>query len=373
MDNIFRVLGIQSREDCVSNVLAYAFNNSLPFRANFMEKICGKPLSRYDSAQAHTRVSTGESGIPDIIIVLESNSGGEIVVIENKLKAEEGYDQTQRYASERAVAAISNRFFPNKQVDEPSFIFLTLFPDQQPAAGDRYTIRHHSDLKDVINNIADWDNKLVEQLTKDWLALIAKFYAREQVNLNDIFFEKLADDNDLDGGYLYFMSAIGQMTLPAGLIINTEEFFRSSRQGRRFYGVRILKESWCSGGMTESSGSWTLDPFPNFNIHFEPQYNVLSGLFSCSLHYEVQPYEPEAWVKANIPIDQYDSYVARRENFSKRLLQKGLSTWSFGGGSNQLAKIPFDFKDSLYAEVKSKLEREFLVTSRVIDEVLQEM
>lgn len=95
-DNIFRVLGIQSREDCVSNALAYAFNTSLAYRRSFLRYICEKDPDQYNlrSCHAFTRISTGAPGIPDLVLALENSVCSEIVVIENKLKAEEGDDQT---------------------------------------------------------------------------------------------------------------------------------------------------------------------------------------------------------------------------------------------------------------------------------------
>ena len=133
-DNIYCVLGIQSHEDCISNALAYAFNVSSAFRQGFLRQICGKVPDRYDSFQAFTRVSAGEPGIPDIVLALGKASGAEIVVIENKLKAEEGSDQTERYCSKEAVEGLCNRLLPGKPIGEASFVFLTLFPDQEPAA-----------------------------------------------------------------------------------------------------------------------------------------------------------------------------------------------------------------------------------------------
>lgn len=370
-ENIFLVLGIQSREDCISNALAYAFNASPGFRQNFLKEICEKNLDRYALAQAYTRVSAGAPGIPDIVIALSGASSADIVVIENKLKAEEGDDQTERYASQEAVSALANRLVPEKLPGEPSFVFLTLFPDQEPAAGNRYLVRRHSDLKNVAANISEWGSTLAKTLMTDWLSLIDRFYAREKVSLDDKFLERLTDDSGLDGGYLYFRSALKQLNLPSSL--DLEDFYRASQQGRRYYGVTISKESWHPGEMTESSGFWLLNPATDYNIHFEPQYNVVSKLFSLYLHYEINPYETESWAQANVSQDQYDAYVSRRTNFLKNLEAKGLPGWSFGGGSNQVAKATFDFRESSYAEAKATLEQVLSEGTNGIDSVLQEM
>ena len=66
--NIFRILGIQAREDAISNVLAYSFNTPPSFRDVFLESICEKDPKKYTKCEAHTRLSTTTSGVPDIVL-----------------------------------------------------------------------------------------------------------------------------------------------------------------------------------------------------------------------------------------------------------------------------------------------------------------
>lgn len=370
-DNLFVVLGIQSREDCISNALAYAFNASCEFRKHFLNTICGKSSERYESLNAYTRISAGTSGIPDMVLVLENTSCTDIVVLENKLKAEEGQDQTIRYMSKESITAISNRLLPGKKIGDSTFVFLSLFPDQEPSAGNEYIVKRHFDLTHVVADVKNWDNAMAKQLMTSWIALIDRFYSFQHVSPDDVFFEKLVDNDGLDGGYLYFRSALSKLVFPNDLAL--EDFFRSSAQGRRFYGVKITKDSWHPGEMVESEDSCELDPFRHFNIHFEPQYNALSGVFSCFLHYEVNPYQTEAWVRRYVPQKQYDAYLARRSTFAAALAAKGLTGWNFGGGSNQLAKATFDFSKSSYAVVKSTLEEALSKASQAIDSTLLEM
>jgi len=297
-NNLFAILGIQTREDCISNALAYAINTSKSFREQFLKQVCGKDISKYISVNAHTRISAGASGIPDIVVILENQSNADIVLIENKLKAEEGIDQTIRYSSRKAVDGLMNHFKLKKTLGESSFVFLTLFPDQYPTSKE-YSVHRHSELQDVMLKIYQWDNELVKQLITDWVALVKSFYERESISLSDIFYDMLKDDSGLDGGFLYFRRALSKLSLPNSL--QREEFYRASRHGRRYYGARISKASWHPSEITEIDGTWSLDALTNFNIHIEPQYNVLSREFNCFLHYEVNPYKPEQWVKANVP------------------------------------------------------------------------
>ena len=125
--------------------------------------------------------------------------------------------------------------------------------------------------------------------------------------------------------------------------------------------------------MKEVNGSWQIDPKTNYNIHMEPQYNVLSGAFNCFLHYEINWYEPERWVRENIPADQYNAYLERRAKFTSLLQAQDLQGWSFGEGSNQIAKTAFSFSKSSYAEVKATLEHEIKRMSHEIDAVLKKM
>ncbi len=369
-DNLFIVLGIQTREDCVSNALAYAINVSQSFRQQFLQQICGKDACNYTSTRAYTIISAGASGIPDIVITLESSSSADIVVIENKLKAEEGDDQTVRYSSKEAVHALMTRLLPEKVLGEPFFVFMTLFPDQQPTA-QQYAVHRHSELKKVVTGVSEWESKLAKELISDWLALVESFYEREKVAPSDIFHDRLTDDSGLDGAFLYFRNALSRLDLPIALEL--EGFFRSSQQGRHYYGAIISKDSWHPSEMEEVSGTWSLDPLTNFNIHLEPQYNVLSGTFNCFLHYEVNPYESERWVRENIATDQYNAYIQQRTKFVSGLQAQALRGWSFGGGSNQIAKIAFDFSKSTYAEVKTALEQEIGKMSQAIDSVLKQM
>lgn len=41
MDNILTILGVQSREDAITNLLAHCFNSLPEFRDSFLRSICG--------------------------------------------------------------------------------------------------------------------------------------------------------------------------------------------------------------------------------------------------------------------------------------------------------------------------------------------
>ncbi len=365
-DNIFTVLGIQTREDCISNTLAYAVNKSAKIREIFLSRICNLE-SAFDKCTAYTRISTGESGIPDLILLCESRDAAELVVIENKLRADEREDQTERYASEENISVLHQKLCPqlNREKINTTFIFLTLFPDQEPSSP-KFLKKQHSDLLLLQNTLST--DILAEKLVLDWLSLVEVFYENSTTDPQDNIYQKLKDDDGLDGSYLYFRTFLSRLTLPNDLVI--EGFFRASRQGRRYYGAIFSKKSWHPAEMTEVGGIWTLDPNNVFNIHFEPQFNVLNGVLNIFLHYEVNPYETAAWVKANVPKEQYGGYVKRRERFTNLLEQTGMEKWIFGGGSNQIAKVQLDFRDYSLKNAADDIEKIFQETSKAIDRSL---
>lgn len=366
-DNIFSILGVQSKEDSISNAIAFSFNNSLIFRRFFLESLCQKDINKYSKSFAYTRVSLGSSGVPDIVITLESNNECEIVVIENKLKAGEGENQTIRYSSPQAKKEIVSRFFPKH--DHPihfTFIFLTLFPDQKPASSD-FQVRLHSLFSEIFTKAKDWENATVKQLIEAWANLTENFYGRGQVSDHDDFCERLKDTDLLDGGYLYFRSAFGKMQLPGDLQI--DYFFRSSELGRKYYGVVINKPSWYPKEILKINDGWQMDPNA-FHLHFEPQYNLLNENISLFLHYEVNPYETEKWVRKNIRQNEYKQYLEKRSSFIEHMRREALPYWVIGGGSNQVAKAVYDFRGRSFLEVKREIENSLSIATCLLDRIL---
>ena len=201
-DNIFKILGIQTREDCISNTLAYAINQCIDFRNFFLREVCNinGPL---DKCKAYTRISAGESGIPDIVIVCEYQDAATIIIIENKLKADEGRDQTERYASNDSVINLHQKLCPYININKIKviFIFLILFPDQEPSSP-KFITKRYSDLLPFLSSVST--DTIANKLLFDWLNLVKNFYEKSKIDFSDNIYQKLQDEDGLDGSYLYF-------------------------------------------------------------------------------------------------------------------------------------------------------------------------
>lgn len=366
-DNLFQVLGIQTREDCVSNAIAYAIKTSARFRECFLQMICDKKFDDYRDITAYTRVSIPGYGTPDVVLVCKSPSVTDLIVIENKLGADEGEDQTATYASEQFRQLLQRKIAPGDASPKWTLVFLTLFPDQEPSSNE-FTHKTYEPLTRIATEYAD--GSLAEMLIRDWIALLNRFYEKQIVRPNDDVVQKLHDEDGLGSGYLYFREAFRQIPLPPPLQI--DDFFRSSQQGRRYYGAVISKEAWRPAEMIQNAeGRWHLDPVQNFHVHFEPQFDVLNKILKLYLHYEVYPYQPEAWVRNNVPASQYTEYVRHRTRFFDRLRENAPLNWSFGLGYNQIARADLNFDGQTFSAVSKIVEHTICNMSIAVDETVR--
>lgn len=334
--NVLSILGVSAKEDVISNLLRYCIEASPAFRDAFLVNICRVPLPVGARVRALTRVATDASGIPDLIIAAETPGDKYLVVLENKLKADEGDDQTVRYSSRDCVEDVKRRVGWSGITVAESFVFLTLFPDQQPAA-DAFRRTTYQDLLDAMRTIPrPIDDPMAELLLDSWRALLEQFYSKARAHNEDLLLARLQEADPLEGNYLYFKSFVDGLALPDDLTV--EYTFRSSAKGRRYFGAVISKPSWHPSEMQQVDGRWQFDGIRHFNIHFEPQFHYLKGILELYLHYEVNPYQTVEWVRANIDPSAYQAYERVREAFVRELEAQRVPDLTLGGRSNQIAK-----------------------------------
>jgi len=369
-DNVLTVLGIQAREDAITNLLAYCFNSSGEFRAAFLRSICGQETTPTERWKAYTRLSLHEAGVPDLVLHGGDGPHGRLIIIENKLKADEGADQTARYCSRQATAFLSRRFPDVKR--PPTFVFLTLFPHQHPKAGHPWVTATYRQLLNALEMISLPPDSIGSKLLSDWRDLTTDFYESAVVSADDIFLEKLQYDRGLEGNYLYFISFVQKLDLANRLTL--EHWFRSSQTGRRYYRAVISKADWHPEEMKpDSDGRWRLDPERHFNLHIEPQFDVLASVLNLYIHYEINPYRPNRWFTANVGADERRAYRERRQQFIRAITERKPAEVVIGGGCNQIGKATCAFAGSTTAAVWHTLERLIEEISRKIDESLQQL
>ena len=218
--NLLNALGIASKEDVISNLLAFCLEKSPRFRAAFLRALGSN--SSYDLLEGRTRTRLSEAGIPDIVLLAKRR--GPIVdwfVIENKLNAEEGDDQTTRYASPQAVRELKRKFSIPFSL-APHFIFLTLYPDQKPQSSRFRKVTYEQLVQMVSKTSGAEGNPTAKRLMGDLCSVVTEFYRAGRLVTNekvvDKFDSKLVVSGGLEGLYLWFCNLVGSVQAPAGML-----------------------------------------------------------------------------------------------------------------------------------------------------------
>ncbi|MBE6086529.1 MAG: hypothetical protein E7206_00490 [Clostridium beijerinckii] len=213
--NIVELLGITYKEDIISNLIAGLLNESQNFRINFLEKIAKVQNGDLYNVKAKTRITTSV-GIPDIVIAIENQEKAIIIIIENKLKAEEGYEQTKRYSQEickKELYDYSNINMKYENVDFKS-IFLTLIPEQIPTSQEFINVTYN-DLIDKVN--IKLEDDLLNKIYSDFIDTLNEFYKGLDVREDDKVLDVLCEDIDSEKKYIRFMNIMRGLKTNNGL------------------------------------------------------------------------------------------------------------------------------------------------------------
>jgi hypothetical protein len=327
--NVLEALGVLSDEDAISNLLAYCVNASQAFGSAFVSALTGVRSNGYVHVRAYPRKLVPGSGVPDLVLKAESGGQCDLVIVENKLGAEEGERQTERYASDECIRHLKQRLGPWRPTGEwrtVDCIFLTLYPWQKPRSRE-FKHATYEQLLPAIAACQPLEDALGAQLLRDISDAYSAFYAAGRVRPDDRVSEKLASNGPLDSAFLYFGNLFGNLDYPAGL--QAEKIDRSSRLGRLYYVVLLSKERWhppVEAGL------------PGFNIHIEPHFDALNSRFSLFLHYEIRDYRPRAKAE-KIYGARLQAYEEERQRFTAYLEGVRPPRLQLGGGSNQVGKV----------------------------------
>jgi hypothetical protein len=363
-DNVLDVLRVADKEDVISNLLAYCIERSASFRSKFLERICGLKAAAYSDCQVHPRLQVPKAGVPDLVVVCKGERT-DWAIIENKLKADEGKDQTVRYADPKLWEALSKQLQLDSSAGRPRLVFLTLFPDQVPVS-EHFSRACYSSLLQS-RSLLDHGDALALQLASDWLELLEEFYAFEHLDSGEVLAGKLSTMHVLDAGYLAFRSLIRSLSLPSGLA--PDHFFRRSEQGRKYYGAALTKSQWKTEPFDDIGGRWPL-PKGNRHIHIEPQYNVLEHTLTVYIHYETNPYHPVRKLRANAVPEQYEAYLARRDAFIRSFADIDSTPFQVSADSNQLARVAVSLSGRTVTEVLQEMQKLIGVAAEAVDQAL---
>jgi len=269
--NVLKILGVSSKEDVHANLFKYCIENSRRFREAFFESVLNWPMDM-PLVGVSTRMSLPDIGLPDIVVVGNSRSNPKVGVVELKLHANEGADQTNRYASSECLRHILVGLELGP-CSKPDLVFLTLYPNQGPE-NEEFRASSLRPLVLRLETSCVHDDAISTQLVQDWYECLGEFYSAGTLKDDDLLITKFVSGTTLDSGYLSF-SGFFRSIGPAGL--EPSGTWRSSPQGRPFYGIQYRKASWFPNEVP--SGNWQkFEPSKHFDIHIECQFHRLQGV-----------------------------------------------------------------------------------------------
>lgn len=344
--NIIELLGITYKEDIISNLLVGLINESKKFRMSFLENIIGIVNPSLYKAKAHTRIGTTQ-GIPDIIITVENENESILIIVENKLKAEEGYEQTKRYADEKCIKELCSNpkiGFENRIIKE-NLLFLTLIPETIPTS-EKFINVTYKDLIEKVN--VEVEDVLLNRIYKDFSIIMKEFYNGLDVTGESKLIEILYDEVENEKVYIRFRNVMKHFKSTNDLRVKF--IGKTGGKGRVNFIAKISKDDWI--GKDEaifiennySIGSET------FDIHFEGTFDIFSGSITLPLHYEPRPYIPKNKLIRYSNEEDYEKYLNKREKIKEiihneiiKLNDPNVKTYN---GSNQIASINIDIESN---------------------------
>jgi hypothetical protein len=322
-DNALVALRVLDDEDVISNLLAYGVNHSPSFAAAFVAAVLGGQADHYDKFRACLRPRVPDVGVPDLVLKAALAGCCDLIIIENKIMAEEGKDQLDGYTKKACIQYLRQTLeerCPTGEWHNTYFVFLTLYPWQKP----RNRQFMHITYKDILPGISlcqREQNSLADRLFRDLCDAYSAFYASGDTDDDDVLLEKWSSKEDqkacgnagLDARFLHFGNVFASQKMKYPLALKAGQIARQSKTGRLYYLAQISKDGWVSSDTAERAG---------FNIHFEPQFHPLSGRFVFHLHYELNPYRPKAQARNKLASDQLNRYIAERNRFQEHLGMK---------------------------------------------------
>lgn len=366
--NLIAELGITYKEDIISNLLVALFNNSSYFRERFISKFLKVANPNEYKLTTFTRIYTS-MGIPDIISVLEKDEECYLVIIENKLKADEGYKQTLRYASEQCINELKEKLKIKQENVRVKLLFLTLVPETIPTSPVFINISYEQLISEIPPEVEDVGLKL---LYEDFSTKMHEFYEGLEVYDDDLLFDKFTEETEPERLKIRFRKLMDSIPLrgneltrsPIGQVIGS---------GRVNYLVQFSKGSWKGEQSVKENGKYIVGA-NTFDIHIESTFDVFNKTFTLPLHYETRPYLTKKKLENALGVDDY---IRQRDEIKsiihKKIKEQDDSIITPYNGSNQIANIKMNLtENTTIGDFKKQLTNGVEQISKMVDAALEE-
>lgn len=356
--NSLRILGVEDKEDVISNLLCHCINQSPGFASALLSSLVGCDGSAYEEVCAYARKRLGDSGVPDIMIkAFVGGDVADVIVVENKLMAREGADQTERYASAKTrthLHNVLNPLPPPGDIREWHFVFLTLFPDQKPQC-DVFSHATYQALLPALRGFSCESVPVLERLLGDFVEILTCFYEDTHLHSSDLVATRLSTSRGLDANYLSFRQLLSSLRYPADL--RPESFAKENWKGRKPFICIISKPGW--RGKTQSGLPYI--------IHVEPQFDCLRKAFKVYLHFEFEPYTKRKEAERKYAEQQIREFLSEQDAFRDHMRTSAFHDLTVGRGWNLVGSVDVDMTDMTVEDFRILLSAWIWEVAKIID------
>lgn len=359
--NTFDALNIFYREDTISDFLISCFNNSKAFLDHFIQHTQIQPEGNA-TFQIDSRVGLGKNiGTPDIILHTGTKEAMTFIVIENKMGAAEGNEQTNRYEAIKAREMIATRYDTAIETSTYHFIFLALDTTVQPQ-NSQFTFLNY----DLFLN-GDWplQNKTLQYLFGDFQAKLQDFYTPLKTP-----FESLTTNETLDS----MQRKICWQTALFDSFQSVNEFILKwgvvGGSGRSNFLFLISKENWHSQYKYSEVGL-----AQTYYVHIDTYINLLEPtnkhVKEIGIRFETHPYKSHNNIKI---LADYDTFMHNKQDFGDRLLKKVTGEGiQFKRKNTKLLVMSVAITGTTIRELIQQMRQQSIVLQQWIDEVINDM
>jgi hypothetical protein len=359
--NIIDALNIFYREDTISDFLVNCFNDSNEFLIRFLNEA---KIQVEENTIFHidTRVGLGENiGTPDIVIRSLTNNNMKFIIVENKMGAAEGHEQTNRYESEEARTRIANKYNVDLENIEFHFIFLALDTTVRPKNSQFTFLNYHLFLQ------GDWplQQETLQLIFKDFQQKLNHFY--EPLNKP---YESLEFDIEMDG----IQRKICWQTILFEAFNSNKELLldwgEAGGAGRSNFLFLVSKPNWKSSESFRKAGLGQ-----TFNVHFDTYINMLDNgskrVKEIGIRFESFPYEPHSKIKNLL---DYERFMENKRIFGERLFERAEKRGILAKRKNtKLLAMTVQIQAMTIRETVQNIKKQFVAVERCVDEVISEM
>lgn len=241
-EGLLELLGVHARETSISRLLARLIAEGNP---DLLRRLVGRPVAPSSPITVATEWpfrSGKRNRRADILAAWREGTRGVVLVIEHKINAFEGADQTADYVAAReAFAGWGREALGDTDGVDVQFRVVSLLGD--PPADDGFAVVRYDELAPALR--AAVPGSALDTATRDWVRLITKHAAATRLDveatLGDAFAPPAGGYDPRFGRFVHLVAAIVAGT---GNLVQRDGVYRTAASSRAWFGAHLTRPHW---------------------------------------------------------------------------------------------------------------------------------